>query len=161
MDTGWDRESEAQASLDYGRGVGRPNLNGIVVTRRHPPHWGHALAIHRVTGAPIIATAVKRAATEERMAGAGVDRVVEDGETLRLDSVTVEFLHGPGHTYGSRFRQQTERAVRLRQRHGHGHVRDQPRRRWQNSMPSGFSTAISADRQEALAQAVSNVGQRM
>ena len=42
MDTGWDRESEAQASLDYGRGVGRPTLNGIVVTRRHPPHWGHA-----------------------------------------------------------------------------------------------------------------------
>jgi glyoxylase-like metal-dependent hydrolase (beta-lactamase superfamily II) len=101
VDTGWDREGEAQARLDYWRGIGRPPLEGIVVTHRHPPHWGNAPAMQRVTGAPIIATAVERAAIEERMAGARVDRVVEDGETLRLGGVTVEFVHAPGHTHGS------------------------------------------------------------
>jgi glyoxylase-like metal-dependent hydrolase (beta-lactamase superfamily II) len=101
VDTGWDREGEAQARLDYWRGVGRPPLGGIVVTHRHPPHWGNAPAIQRVTGAPIIATAVERGAIEERMKGARVDRVVGDGETLRLGGVTVEFVHAPGHTYGS------------------------------------------------------------
>ena len=55
VDTGWDREGEAQARLDYWRGVGRPPLEGIVVTHRHPPHWGNAPAMQRVTGAPIIA----------------------------------------------------------------------------------------------------------
>ncbi len=101
VDTGWDREGEAHARLDYWRGVGSPPLEGIVVTHRHPPHWGNAPAIQRVTGAPIIATAVERAAIEDRMVGARVDRVVEDGETLRLGDVTVEFVHAPGHTYGS------------------------------------------------------------
>jgi len=101
VDTGWDRVGEAQARLDYWRGVGRPPVAGIVVTHRHPPHWGNAPAIRRVTGAPIIATAVEKVAIEERMAGARVDRVVEDGETLSLGDVTVEFVHAPGHTYGS------------------------------------------------------------
>ena len=101
VDTGWDREGEAQARLDYWRGAGCPPLKGIVVTHRHPPHWGNAPAVQRVTGAPIIATAVERHAINERMAGARVDRVVEDGETLRLGDVTVEFVHAPGHTYGS------------------------------------------------------------
>ncbi len=101
VDTGWDREGEAQARIDYWRTIGSPPLKGIVVTHRHPPHWGNAPAIQKVTGAPIIATAAEKDAIEERMAGAGVDRVVQDGETLRLGTVTIEFVHAPGHTYGS------------------------------------------------------------
>jgi endoribonuclease LACTB2 len=101
VDTGWDREGEAQARLDYWRWVGSPPVEGIVVTHRHPPHWGNAAAMQRAAGAPIIATAVEKAAIEEGMAGARVDRVAQDGETLRLGDLTVEFVHAPGHTYGS------------------------------------------------------------
>jgi len=101
VDTGWDREGEAHARIDYWQELGRPQLKGIVVTHRHPPHWGNAPAIQKVTGAPIIATAVEKEAIEERMAGARVDRVVQDGERLGLGSVTIEFVHAPGHTYGS------------------------------------------------------------
>ena len=101
IDTGWDRPAEARARIDYWQKVGSPPLEGIVVTHRHPPHWGNALAIQNVTGAPIISTATEKQAIETRMAGARVNRVVEDAETLGLGNVTIEFVHAPGHTYGS------------------------------------------------------------
>src|SRR5690242_7116245 len=57
IDTGWDRPGEAQARIDYWNVLGRPTLAAIVVTHRHPPHWGNAPAIQRACGdAPIIAT---------------------------------------------------------------------------------------------------------
>lgn len=101
IDTGWDRDGEARARIDYWQKVGRPPLRGIVVTHRHPPHWGNAPAIQKVTGAPIISTAAEKEAIEERMTGARVDRVVQDAETLGLGHLTIEFVHAPGHTYGS------------------------------------------------------------
>jgi len=101
VDTGWDREGEAQARIDYWQRIGRPPLKGIVVTHRHPPHWGNAPAIQNVTSAPIISTAAEKDAIEERMAGARVGKVVRDGETLGLGDRTIEFVHAPGHTYGS------------------------------------------------------------
>jgi glyoxylase-like metal-dependent hydrolase (beta-lactamase superfamily II) len=105
VDTGWDRPGEAQARIDYWGRVGRPELKGIVVTHRHPPHWGNAPALRKASrpagDAPIIATAAEKDAIEERMAGARVDRVVADGETLSLGNMTIEFVHAPGHTYGS------------------------------------------------------------
>ncbi len=101
VDTGWDRAGEAQARIDYWHRVGRPPLKGIVVTHRHPPHWGNAPAIQNVTGAPIISTAAEKAAIEEGMAGARVGHEVQDGETLGVGDTTIEFVHAPGHTYGS------------------------------------------------------------
>jgi endoribonuclease LACTB2 len=101
IDTGWDREGEAQARIDYWRKMGSPRLDAIVVTHRHPPHWGNAPAIRKVSGAAIVSSPVEKGPIEERMTGARVDRVVEDGETLGLGGVTLEFVHAPGHTYGS------------------------------------------------------------
>jgi glyoxylase-like metal-dependent hydrolase (beta-lactamase superfamily II) len=101
VDTGWDRAGEAQARIDYWQKAGSPELKGIVVTHRHPPHWGNAPAMQAVTGAPIIATALEKDAIEKGMAGAKVGKVVQDGETLRLGDTTLEFVHAPGHTYGS------------------------------------------------------------
>ena len=101
VDTGWDREGEARARIDYWQQIGRPQLKGIVVTHRHPPHWGNAPAMQQVSGAPIIATAAEKQTIEARMTGARVDKVVQDGETLSLGNMTIEFVHAPGHTYGS------------------------------------------------------------
>ena len=102
VDTGWDRPGEAQARIDYWIRLGRPPIAGIVVTHRHPPHWGNAPALQKACGgAPIIASAVEKDEIEKRMAGAKVDRVVRDGETLSLGDRTLEFVEAPGHTYGS------------------------------------------------------------
>jgi glyoxylase-like metal-dependent hydrolase (beta-lactamase superfamily II) len=101
VDAGWDRPGEAEARVDYWAKVGSPRLAGIIVTHRHPPHWGNAPALAARGGAPIIATSAEKAAIEARMAGARVGKVVEDGETLPLGGLTLEFVHAPGHTYGS------------------------------------------------------------
>lgn len=100
VDTGWNREGEAQARIDYWRGIGSPPVKGIVVTHRHPPHWENAPALQQAMGAPIISTPVEKEAIEARMTGARVNQLVRDGETLSLGNLTVEFLDAPGHTYG-------------------------------------------------------------
>lgn len=102
VDTGWNRPGEAEARIDYWRGLGSPALMGIVVTHRHTPHWGNAPAIQKACGgAPIIASHAERAEIESRMQGATVGRPVHDGETLSLGSFTLVFLEAPGHTDGS------------------------------------------------------------
>jgi hydroxyacylglutathione hydrolase len=102
VDTGWDRPDEARARIDYWQRIGRPPLAGIVVTHRHPPHWGNAPAIQQACGnAPIIASVAEKSEIEQRMQAARVDRAVRDGETLSLGSLTLEFVEAPGHTYGS------------------------------------------------------------
>jgi glyoxylase-like metal-dependent hydrolase (beta-lactamase superfamily II) len=102
VDTGWDRPAEARARIDYWERIGRPPLAGIVVTHRHPPHWGNAPAIRRACGnAPIIASASEKDEIEQRMQAAKVDWTVRDGEALSLGSLTLEFVEAPGHTYGS------------------------------------------------------------
>jgi glyoxylase-like metal-dependent hydrolase (beta-lactamase superfamily II) len=100
VDTGWNRAGEAQARIDYWHHIGRPPVKGIVVTHRHPPHWENAPAMHQAMRAPIIATAIEKEAIEARMAGASVDQLVRDGETLSLGNRTIEFVEAPGHTYG-------------------------------------------------------------
>lgn len=102
IDTGWDRPGEASARIEYWARIGRPPLKGIVVTHRHPPHWGNAPAIQRACGpAPIIATTLEKEAIEARMHDAKVDRTVRAGDSLSLGSLTLEFVEAPGHTYGS------------------------------------------------------------
>ena len=44
---------------------------------------------------------MEKDAIEERMKDAKVGRAVRDGETLSLGDMTLEFIHAPGHTYGS------------------------------------------------------------
>ena len=102
VDTGWDRPGEARARIDYWERIGRPPLAGLIVTHRHPPHWGNAPAIQQACGnPPIIASVAEKHAIEERMQGAKVDRPVRDGETLSLGDLSLEFVDAPGHTYGS------------------------------------------------------------
>ncbi|MPZ46525.1 MAG: MBL fold metallo-hydrolase [Betaproteobacteria bacterium] len=102
IDTGWDRPGEAKARIEYWERIGRPTLECIVVTHRHPPHWGNAPAIQRACGnPPIIASVAEKEAIEGRMQAAKVDRPVRDGETLSLGDLTLEFIEAPGHTYGS------------------------------------------------------------
>ncbi len=103
VDTGWDRPGEAEARIAYWKQLGSPKLLGLVATHRHPPHWGNAPAIQKASGgdAPIISTPVEKGPIEERMTGAKVGKTVRDGETMDLGGLTVEFVHAPGHTYGS------------------------------------------------------------
>lgn len=102
IDTGWNRPGEADARIGYWRKVGSPVVKGIVVTHRHTPHWENAPLLQRECGgAPIIASRVEQPEIEKRMVDARVDRPVQDGDTLSLGNLTLEFVEAPGHTYGS------------------------------------------------------------
>lgn len=102
VDTGWNREGEAEPRIAYWRSIGSPPIRGIIATHHHPPSWGNAGALQAAMGGgDIIATATEKDILEERMAGPKVGRLVEDGETLSLGNLTLEFLHASGHTYGS------------------------------------------------------------
>ncbi len=101
LDTGWNREDDIKARLDYIQQVGNPPMKAIIVTHRHPDHWGGAPAIQKATDAPIVASPTEKEPIEANMEGAKVDQVVQDGETLALGDMTLEFIHAPGHTVGS------------------------------------------------------------
>jgi len=101
VDTGWNREEDIKARLDYIQEMGNPPIKAIIITHRHPDHTGGAPAIRQATGGPIVTAPAEKEAIEANMEGARVDRVVQDGETLALGDMTLEFIHAPGHTLGS------------------------------------------------------------
>ena len=86
----------------------------ILITHCHLDHCGGAAALSKATGAPTMAfgpAGSGRSAVMQRLVDAGLtgggegldrkfrpDRLLRDGEQLRLGRVTLEVLHTPGHT---------------------------------------------------------------
>lgn len=60
----------------------------IVNTHGHADHTNGNARARELTGAPLLA---------HRSAVSGPDRPVEDGDTVRLGGLSLEFLHVPGH----------------------------------------------------------------
>lgn len=101
VDTGYERDDEVRVRVDYWRALGEPEVAAIVLTHRHADHIGGAGRIREATGAPIVCSLVEKDFVQSGLSGAGVDRVVYDGETLDLGGAVLEFIHTPGHTLGS------------------------------------------------------------
>ena len=101
IDTAYGKDEEVKAHLDCWRARGKPEIAGIVLTHRHIDHIGGASRLLKVTGGEIICSAVEKEPIEKELNGFKVGRPVGDGETLDLGGVTVEFIHTPGHTFGS------------------------------------------------------------
>jgi glyoxylase-like metal-dependent hydrolase (beta-lactamase superfamily II) len=106
VDPAWDVSSLLKIARDDGYGIA-----GALITHYHPDHVGGDLFGVQIEGVARLLEeeAVPLYVNKHEAAGlkvvTGVSdsdlKKTEDGETLELGSLTVRFLHTPGHTPGS------------------------------------------------------------
>ncbi len=87
--------------LDLWKKTGDSELAGVIVSHWHSDHSGGIKSLSDKTGCSIFSSPIEKAVIEQKSPGTLVDMAVSDGETLDLDGATLEFIHLPGHTYGS------------------------------------------------------------
>ncbi|MFO0681772.1 MAG: MBL fold metallo-hydrolase [Sandaracinus sp.] len=69
----------------------------IALTHHHPDHVGGARWLREQLDVPLLA----HAATRERLEGSvAIDRVIDDGEVLRVGALAIDVVHTPGHAPG-------------------------------------------------------------
>lgn len=76
--------------------VGDRPLSRVVTTHRHGDHWGALADLVAATGAEAVA-----GADDADGIPVPTDRIVHDGDTIRLGEVQLEVIHLIGHTPGS------------------------------------------------------------
>ncbi len=96
IDSGYSDEASVGSMLDYVREFDGLRLAYIVVTHAHPDHIGGASRIKEATGADIVLHSRDASQCGRVLA----DKVVEDGDTLAVDSIGLEVIHTPGHSAG-------------------------------------------------------------
>jgi glyoxylase-like metal-dependent hydrolase (beta-lactamase superfamily II) len=87
IDPGIDDADHIGAFLEAAREA-QARFSAILVTHGHPDHFPGALALRRITGAPILA---------HHSATFGYDRALGDGERITFDDAAIVALHAPGH----------------------------------------------------------------
>lgn len=76
--------------------LGEGRVTRIVVTHRHPDHWGSIDALKQATGAPVACHEADREPYAEK-----VDDTLADGEEIAVGGLRLRVIHTPGHTPGS------------------------------------------------------------
>jgi len=95
IDSGYGDEQSVASMLDYINGFPGLSLAFILITHAHFDHLGGAMKIKEATGAQIVLHSA-----EARAADVSADKLVEDGDNLALDGLSLEVIHTPGHSPG-------------------------------------------------------------
>ena len=111
FDSGLDDDEQINALLELWAKLGRPSVAAIIVSHWHTDHCGGASKLSRATGGAIYSSEVEKPIIEQIALRTHVSHTVADGETLELGGATLEFVHTPGHTYGSMSVYYREQAV--------------------------------------------------
>ncbi len=91
LDPGPTIEDHLDAIMEYGG----DSIRQIIVTHTHPDHSPAAAALAARTGAELLGRPAPDGPHQDR--SFSPDRVLEDGEVLRIDELELEILHTPGH----------------------------------------------------------------
>jgi len=95
IDSGYGDEQSLASILDYAKGFAGLRLAYILITHAHFDHLGGAIKIKEATGAQIVLHS-----NEARAADVSADKLVEEGDILALDGLSLEVIHTPGHSPG-------------------------------------------------------------
>jgi glyoxylase-like metal-dependent hydrolase (beta-lactamase superfamily II) len=101
FDSGYHDREHLELLLELWKKTGSAELAGVIVSHWHRDHSGGIKALSDKTGCSIFSSPTEKAVIEQESPGTFVDMAVSDGETLDLNGATLEFIHLPGHTYGS------------------------------------------------------------
>ena len=111
--------SSEKIILDYLKSTGRKpaEISQLILTHSHPDHIGAARAIKSISGCTVAAHAAEKSWIEDvelqererpvpgfksLVAGSvRVDQMLQDGDILDQDYVSMQVLHTPGHSSGS------------------------------------------------------------
>jgi hydroxyacylglutathione hydrolase len=88
-----DAPIDSQPAIDAAQDS---DVQRIVVTHRHPDHWGGIDAVQMSTGAATYCHDADREPYAAKVHG-----TVGDGDTIEIGDTVVRVLHTPGHTPGS------------------------------------------------------------
>jgi glyoxylase-like metal-dependent hydrolase (beta-lactamase superfamily II) len=88
-----DAPAESEKALDAAKPY---DVRAVIVTHRHPDHWGDIDTVKERLGAPVYCHEADRQPYEAK-----VDGTVEDNQEITLGESVVRVLHTPGHTPGS------------------------------------------------------------
>jgi glyoxylase-like metal-dependent hydrolase (beta-lactamase superfamily II) len=93
-----DAAHDAQAIADA---LGGRTLRAIISTHAHDDHVNAAPALAELTGAPILLHPADAELWELTHPGRAPDRLLADGETIKIAGTELTVLHTPGHTRGA------------------------------------------------------------
>ena len=101
IDSGHAVDAEVDSLVERWDELGKPEIAAIVLTHRHLDHAGGAARLAEITHGEIVSAPAEKEPIEQELPGTRVGSTVADGDILDLGGATLQFIHTPGHTFGS------------------------------------------------------------
>jgi len=93
IDSAYGDEEAMNEVVKYTEQVGCANPSYIIITHAHPDHISGAAMLSRKTGAKLVLHSAEKTDLP-------INRTVEDGDVISLESIDIEVIHTPGHNPG-------------------------------------------------------------
>jgi len=101
IDTGWKSDDQSERIINYINKMNCAALKYIIVTHRHPPHWGNAEFVKRQTDASIVSTVTEAPYINGYFEDYKVDIEIDDNFDIDLGDFQISVMKTPGHTSGT------------------------------------------------------------
>ena len=101
IDTGWKSNEQSERIISYINKINCASLKYIIITHRHPPHWGNAEFVKKHNDAIIISTDIEAPYINDYFENYKVDIEIDDNLDIDLGNFQISVMKTPGHTSGT------------------------------------------------------------